>query len=382
MQWLSLPARTARGALAATALAAAALVAGCGGGASADLSTAKLQFSGLVSFGDSLSDVGAYGVGTVAALRGGRYTVNSGTATPTPIWVDYLASAIGTSAPCPAQTGLNSRAPFGAPVAVANNNACTNYAQGGSRVTNPVGPAHAALPDASGGAVGQLTVPVVTQINNHLTRNGGAFRGTELVTVLAGGNDVFMNLGALGPTIAAMMQAGVPAAKAQQDATTAAVGEMGKAGGEAAAYIKSLILGKGAKYVMVINLPNVGATPFGLEQGANTAALATLMAKTYNDQLAAGLQGSGVLLVDAFMQSTDQFQNPATYGLTNVTKRACDTNPAKNPLGGASLICSPANVIAEDVSKFGFSDDVHPSPLGHRLFYQFAAVQMAKAGWF
>jgi outer membrane lipase/esterase len=367
----------------ACALAAAAFVSGCGGGASADVSTTKLQFSGLVSFGDSLSDVGAYNVGTVAALRGGRYTINSGNAAqPTPIWLDFLASGIGASAPCAAQTGLNSRAPFGAPVAVANNNACTNYAQGGSRVTNPVGPANAALPDANGGMVGQLTVPVLTQINTHLTRNGGSFRGTELVTVLAGGNDVFMNMGAIGPTVAAMMAAGVPAAKAQTDATTAAVTAMGQAGGEMANYIKTLIVGKGAKYVLVLNLPNVGATPFGLEQGKVSADLATLMAKTYNDQLAAGLQGvAGVVLADAFTQSTDQYNNPAQYGLTSTTRRACDTALAKNPLGGASLVCSVGNVIAEDVSKFAFSDDVHPSPLGHRLFYQFAAVQMAKAGW-
>ncbi len=367
----------------ACALAAAVMVSGCGGGASADVSNSKLQFSGLVSFGDSLSDPGAYAVGTVAALRGGRYTINSGNAAqPTPIWLDFVASAIGTSAPCAAQTGLNSRAPFGAPVAVANNTACTNYAQGGSRVTNPVGPANAFLPDSAGGIVGQLTVPLVTQINTHLARNGGVFRGTELVTVLAGGNDVFMNLATVAPTTEALIRSGVPAATAQQQAATAAVTEMGKAGAELAAYIKTQIVGKGAKYVLVLNLPNLAATPFGVEQGAGTAGLAAQMASTFNQQLTAGLAGTaGVVVGDAYTQSTDQFQNPAQYGISNASKRACDINPAKNPLGGASLVCTPASVIAEDVSKFAFADDVHPSPLGHRLFYQFAAVQMAKAGW-
>jgi outer membrane lipase/esterase len=362
------------------ALAAACALVACGGGASSDV-TPKTTFSGLVSFGDSLSDAGAYNVGTVAALRGGRYTINSAAATPTPLWVDFLAASIGASAPCAAQTGLNSRAPFGAPVASVTTAACTNYAQGGSRVTNPIGPANAALPDAAGGAVGQLTVPVITQINNHLAKVGGSFRGTEMVTVLAGGNDVFMNLATIAPTAEAMIRAGVPAAKAQQDAATAAVTAMGTAGAELAAYIKNLIVGKGAKTVVVLALPDVGSTPFGIENGPDTKALASLMASTFNDQLTKGLAGvQGVVFADTFTESRNQFNNPAQYGLTNTTKRACDRTPAKNPLGGASIVCNVGNVIAEDVSKFAFSDDVHPSPIGHRLIYQFVAVQLGKAG--
>ena len=34
-------------------------------------------------------------------------------------------------------------------------------------------------------------MPIVTQIANHLGRVGGSFSGTELVTVMAGANDLF-----------------------------------------------------------------------------------------------------------------------------------------------------------------------------------------------
>ncbi|MFV8282885.1 hypothetical protein ACNKXS_15295, partial [Christiangramia marina] len=62
----------------ALVLLTAALVS-CGGGdngpapGSEDFTT---RFSAQVSFGDSLADVGTYAVGAVAALGGGRFTIN------------------------------------------------------------------------------------------------------------------------------------------------------------------------------------------------------------------------------------------------------------------------------------------------------------------
>ncbi|MBP7414077.1 MAG: hypothetical protein KA932_09405, partial [Giesbergeria sp.] len=49
-------------------LAAAALAA-CGG-------SDEPRYTSMVNFGDSLSDVGSYRVGSVAALGGGKFTVN------------------------------------------------------------------------------------------------------------------------------------------------------------------------------------------------------------------------------------------------------------------------------------------------------------------
>ena len=181
-----------------------------------------------------------------------------------------------------------------------------------------------------------------------------------------------MNLGVLQATVGA---GGDPTA-----AGTAAVTAMGVAGAELAGYVKALVLAKGAKYVVVVNLPDVSKTPFAYGLPATTQGLIALMSKTFNDQLGAGLAGTPVVLVDAFTVSVDQAANPAAYGITNNKLPACDLSPAKNPLGSA-LICNAANLITGDVANYQFADGVHPTPYGYQLFAQLVAAQMAKAGW-
>lgn len=174
------------------ALSATLLVAACGGSDDGvPVAPAPPKFTAMVSFGDSLSDVGTYKVGAVAALGGGLYTVNGLTGDiPSKNWTELVATQIGVAAPCPAQTGLDGDATRSFSVPVTNNASCFNYAQGGSRVTNPVGPGNKLL-GGGNATLGQLTVPVVTQISNHLSRVGDRFSGKELVTVMAGANDIF-----------------------------------------------------------------------------------------------------------------------------------------------------------------------------------------------
>ncbi|NGZ86779.1 SGNH/GDSL hydrolase family protein [Duganella aceris] len=176
-----------------------AVLAGCGGTDPAPGNQAvKNKFSAQVSFGDSLSDVGSYNVGTVAALKGGKFTINGdNTAINATLtgrnWTELLAAQIGVAAPCAAVTGLDGDATKGFSVPQVAHAGCYGYAQGGSRVTNPVGPNN----KLTGSALGALTIPVVTQIANHLKAVGGKFKGDELVLVMAGGNDALFQLGAL-----------------------------------------------------------------------------------------------------------------------------------------------------------------------------------------
>jgi len=378
-----------------TALGAALLVAACGGGD--DDQAPTVQFTSMVSFGDSLSDVGTYKVGTVAALGGGKYTVNGVTgaigAVPTPSknWTELIAAQIAQPAPCPAQTGLDGDPAQGFSVPVVNHAGCFNYAQGGSRVTNPVGIGNKLMGGGSA-ILGQLTVPVVTQISNHLTAKGGSFSGTELVTMLAGANDVFYNLGTIAPTVTALVSGGMSVQDATTQASTAAVTEMGKAGAELAAYIKTLIVGKGAKYVAVLNMPDVSKTPFAYSQDAATQGLINTMVVTFNSQLQSGLTGTpGVIIVDAYSDIRNMAANPASYTLTNVTTPACNlTSPSPNALG-SSLVCTvgdaaatPAvasNVNAGDISHYLFADSVHPSPYGYKLSAQLVTKSLEAAGW-
>jgi hypothetical protein len=155
------------------------LLAACGGGSE---QAAKVTYSSVVSFGDSLSDPGAYKVGPIAQAGGGMFTVNGisgaiGASTaPSYVWPQLVAAAVVGTPSCAARVGF---AGVVAPVP-----GCTNYAQGGSRVTDANG---------SGKSTGALTEPVVAQIQNFLAlpANAGKFKGTELITVQGGANDMF-----------------------------------------------------------------------------------------------------------------------------------------------------------------------------------------------
>jgi outer membrane lipase/esterase len=352
----------------AVALLTAAVLAGCGGGGGAGDQSTKVKFNSQVSFGDSLSDLGTYSVGTVKALGGGKYTINSATSKN---WTELIATQLGLPAPCPAQTGLDGLASQGFSVPVQNFPNCTGYGQGGARVTNPVGPGNKLLGGANA-VLGQLTVPIVTQIQNHLASHGGAFKGDENVLVMAGGNDVFIQLA----TAEAIASAGGDPAST--------VVAMGTAGAELAAYVKTLIVAKGAKYVTVVNIPDIAKTPFGLANSTATQALITAMVTTFNTKLKAGLAGTeaNVLYADAYTASRDEVANPASYGLTNVTTPACDLSAAKNPLG-SSLVCNSTNVTQTlaAVDHYMYADSVHPTPFAYQLLAQFVLSEMAKKGW-
>lgn len=459
-------------------LAAVAVLAGCGGGTSSSGDqTLKTKYSSQVSFGDSLSDVGSYAVGSVAALGGGKFTINGNNVTTNPAltgknWTELIATQLGLPAPCAAQTGLNGTA-TGFSVPVVNHAGCYGYAQGGARVTNPAGPGNPATLTPEAIALGALTVPVVTQIQNHLAAVGGKFKGDEIVFVMAGGNDALIQLdqlksgataagqtagatvgaqtfastlvgllasGATNPATAAQaiglamatenanpahttnsvviaavgaaaVQAGNSAVgsppvygpmvvTAQAAATTAgtaagatagadyvtknapkAVIAMGQAGAELVALVKTQIIANGATRVVVNNLPDLGTTPNGLSQSAETQGLINLMVKTFNDQLNAGLASEAkVVLVDVFAVSHDQATNPAPYGLTNVKNTACDLDVAKNPLA-SSLACNGKNLATGDVSHYQFADSVHPTPFGYWLLARYVSERLVVKGW-
>lgn len=449
------------------ALLTAAVLSACGGSSTspqAGNQTALTTFTQQVSFGDSLSDVGSYAVGTVKALGGGKFTINGDNTAVDPVltgknWTEVLAAQLSLPAPCAAQTGLNGDATQGFSVPVTFYTNCYNYAQGGARVTDPIGPGNPLQPGGST-VLGATTVPVVTQIANHLAKTGGKFSGTEVVTVLAGGNDVLAQLTALqlnatnagtaagaqvfatslisqlaagatnpataaqaiglavqtasasGASTTAIVQAAVTAAAqagniaaaqpsvygpivatAQAAATAAGataganyataqapvlVTALGTAGATMAQLVKTQIVAKGAKYVIVAALPDVASTPDGKAQSASTQALIAAMVNAYNTQLQAGIAGEAkILYVDLYAISHDQVINPAPYGLTNTSTPACGANA----LGTSSLVCTAKNVIAGDVSHYMFADDIHPTPFENNLIARYVLERMTVKGW-
>ncbi|HEY1044153.1 MAG TPA: SGNH/GDSL hydrolase family protein [Telluria sp.] len=448
------------------ALLAAAVLAGCGdSGSSATANrpnqlAAKPQFTQQVVFGDSLADVGTYAVGPVAAAGGGKFTVNGAVTGKADLdgrtWSEVLAANLGLPKPCAAQTGLAGQGPFAVPVV--NHPGCFVYAQGGARITHPVGPGNPLTGDPNGFA---LTVPVVTQVANHLARTGGKFSANEVVYVMAGGNDLLMLMGQLaanataagtsagatafaqslvtqlaagapdpqaaavaiatamaterarpgstdqtvvGAAVQAAVMAGNTAvaspavygpmvAKATADGQAAGakagndylaangpkqVPAMGEAGTQLANIIMTQIVGKGAKYVVVNNLPDVSVSPSARSQSASAQQLIKGMATSFNTALRAGLpEDPRILYVDVFQLSIDQAANPSVYGLTNTTGMACGPNPG----GTSSLFCNGTNLVAGDVSRYMFADSVHPTPYEHSLVAKYVWEQMFRKGW-
>lgn len=365
------------------AAAAAALLVACSGGGDGDQSP-RVEYGKLVTFGDSLSDVGSYNIapGIVAALHGGRYTINTGEASN---WTELLATTLGVAPLCAAQRGLNTYEPalHFPPVPTEDFPECFSYAQGGARVTNPVGPGNIALLALGDptGALGQLTKPIVEQINRHLTAVGGSFAADDLVTVMAGGNDLIMN----DAQYKGMLALGYTEAQAAE----AVKGLMTMAGTELAGYVKDSIVGKGAKRVVVVNLPDISNTPRYLNADADAGTpdddhvskqLIQDMVVAFNTALATGLANTqaNVLQIDAYNVGHDQTAHPAQYGLTNVTEPACDL--ATMPLPTA-LVCTVDTLVADATETWQYADEVHPSPYGYKLLAQLVTAEMSKKGW-
>ena len=394
--------------LAASWLVSALLLVACGGGdpevpgsgSPAGAPTTKGTFTAIVSFGDSLSDVGAYTPATSVTgngappFIGGKFTTNSATGT---IWVENLATTMGLLV-TPAEVGFNgqsAKCPSAASPVPAIANSCTGYGQGGSRVTDPNGIGH--NPTTGAGA---LTVPVVTQIANHLTRFT-SFKDSDLIFVYAGSNDVLTQFGIFAAA-AAQIQAAAAAGTITPDqanlqlfaAQSAAQGAMKQAALELAGYVRTQVLAKGGKYVAVMMLSDVADTPFGNSaQVAPARTVLTDLSRIFNLWLRDGLTGAPVQIIDTFAMFKNVAANATALGFVNSTVPACDAAKISTLTGGAvsdgtSLFCngttgSPLNGLrtGSDVNTWFFADSVHPTTGGHKAISDAFTTQLQAFGW-
>lgn len=297
-------------------------LAGCGGQISGNQGT-KVSYSTVVSFGDSLSDAGAYKVGAINAVGGGLFTVNGITGAvgsdpaPSYTWAQLVAAAAVGNVNCAARTG-------GFGVAVTTVAGCTNYAQGGSRVTDPSGTGHA------GGA---LTEPIVTQVSNYLnTMSGGRFSGNELVTVQGGANELFAQADILtqaataegnrvGATTFSTTLVGLLAAGATNPATAAQA--IGLAMATEAAR-------SGSTSDSIVNAAIVAAVTAGYTSAASSSVYGPIVASAQTAAVAAGnaagaqyaaTTGAGIALAGmaaAATQLSDSVKNMIALGAKHV----------------------------------------------------------------
>ena len=351
------------------AVAAALAVTACGGDGDDD-GAAGHPIQRLVAFGDSFSDVGSYGVGSIALIGAqtggaGRWTVNDTRGGQ--VWVEQLSQRLNLPPACAAETGLqpNSPALTGAPVTA--HPGCTIYAQGGARVASVLAGSSVAMQRLGEVNIGYLAKPVQQQMAAHLAAAGGAYRGDELVVVMAGTNEVVMELALTAPTNPAQ-----------------ALQNVADAGAQLGALVRSEVVARGAQRVLVLNVPNIAGLPYLRDQGEAVATLGDTMTRAFNQQLAAALAGvPQVHLADAYGLTSDMLARPGHYGLSNVSDVACGPNafspsPSTN---GTALVCNTVNLLPGDRSRYLLADAIHPTPYAHGLIADFALQQMREAGW-
>ncbi len=197
------------------------------------LAFAAGNYNSTVFFGDSLTDVGAFG-GIAGLPQGARWTIDNAD-----IYASLLAAKYGIKLGA-ANVSNNTLAGGG-----------TGYAQGGARATE--------VANAGPGAVEIRDLP--TQITDFLAANGGKADPNALYSIWIGGNDVPAALAAAAG--AGGTAAGQAVISTAVTSTVNQVKELQKAG---------------AKRIIVNNLPNFGTTPAATSSAIGAVVQQTLPA--------------------------------------------------------------------------------------------------------
>jgi outer membrane lipase/esterase len=278
------------------------------------LAGASSPFTDLVFFGDSLSDTGnlflATG-GTQPPAAGGPYF--NGRFSDGPLWVERLASGLGQA---------NDAAPY-----LLGGN---NYAYAGARSSTSSAPP--GLLAQIGGIWGAT----------HAAADPGA-----LYVVVAGGNDL-RDARTAFPTNSAADEAGRQ--KAANDTAVNLISGLG------------LLAQKGARNVLIANLPDLGATPeasfLGLtapssDVSARFNALLPVIAGVGAQTFGLNVSFLDMASLGAAVRDDALTNGGAVYGITNVALPCAGFFGA----GPTPTACSASL----------FSDALHPSARAHQL---------------
>jgi len=281
-------------------LAVLALLASCGGGDRVTTFTPER----LIAFGDESS---------VITTDGKKHTVNAVDAAGAIAcasnhnWVLYLSQV------------------FGLVFAQCNPSAATvtaiDYAAAGAKVAD-----------------------ISTQIDLHLA--SGGFRSKDLVTVLAGANDVIEQYRLFPGVSEATLIATV---EARGTALAAQVNRIAQAGGK----------------VLISTLPDLSLSPFAIAENAadpttDRAALIGRLVDRFNARMRINLINDGTMIGLVFGDQVVQLmvRIPANYSLVNVTNVACTT---------ALPDCTTQTLVTgASADTWLWADSLQLTPAGHR----------------
>jgi outer membrane lipase/esterase len=397
------------------AIALACALSACGGGGNSGES--KVDVGNVKVVGASLADSGTFGF---------KFTVQSSTGTPSQVYTERIAATYGLGM-C---NHYNSHT--GGLSYDASNNACYNYAVAGSAINFGV------LTDGNSDTVKETFTAVGAAPTNQLfqlTQLGAlTWSASDLLIVGEGSaNDTAtlitayltdaQTAGTLNTTVfkqvinSLMADGGVTAGAgvlATDKGTAAGVAYMTKLAQTLVASVKTHALDKGAKRVVVINTLDVTRTPklqavlAGLPtlQAAQLQGLFRAWIQAYNAALNAAVApyAGKVYVVDLYTNFNAELDDPAQFGLSNITNTVCDEvvnngGTTSVATAGTTALSTPSTVAACTTSAasaitphqnggsstwwqgYLFADNFHPTPYGHQLLAQLVAKRLTEAGW-
>lgn len=393
--------RTWKYALSAIAALSSALVlTACGGGGGGETTSNKSGVTSVKVVGDSLSDSGVFGF---------KFAMQGSASEPMQIWTERIAASYGVAALCPRYVATSATTVVANPSAAA----CTSYAVGGGRINVPTAP-NAPIPPFS----------IPQQLKDLATEK--PYGAGDLLLVDGGGNDAADLVGAYlsvprdsGAAYSGLLGTLLPAATVGAQLSAGAAGAANAGGLYMVALadkmydaVKTQALDKGAKKVLLLNMPAINNTPrfqavldlvaLGSGGGAagatargQTEAVIKGWIEAFNKQLATRFAGnSSVVVVDFYTDFNNQIATPAQYGLTNVKTPAC---PVQGIGADGLAIYNPGTCTSTALSAqtpptgasggaswwktYGFSDGFHPTMYGYQLLAQLVTKNLAVAGW-
>ncbi|MBI0535882.1 PEP-CTERM sorting domain-containing protein [Roseomonas sp. KE2513] len=217
---------------------------------------------------------------------------------------------------------------------------------GGSAYTPGTNFAVAGATAAASAVGGPPAINLPQQVAAFSLSTGFVADPNALYLVAIGGNDI---------RNAAQQGTGAAAVTAGVQAEVAAVGAL---------------IAEGARNLLVVNAPNIGAIPEFVLGSPGLAPAATLLTQAYNTGLATGLAGlplppgTSLIQFDLASYNTSLLANGARYGITDVT------NPCYlgTPLSAATT--PQCGSGAANIDSLAFWDAIHPTAKVHALWAQ------------
>lgn len=249
----------------------------------------------IIALGDEASYIGASGTE--------KYTINGADCATNPIWLQTVASYYGLALPgC---------------LGTATSTTSLILATPGATAVSGLASQVASLPTST-------------------------WNATTLATVMIGSNDI--------KALFAAYQADTSSKSTQLDQAVAR--------GKAVATQVSNIVNAGGR-VLVLTVPNLGISPFGLAQSATDKAVLTEISDAFNLAIRTNIPSSGYQV--GLIKPDELFQQ-----LINVNATFTDYTTAACPSAAALPTCTTSTTdLASTWATYLWADSTQPSPLGH-----------------